>query len=439
MAETTTEKAPATEAVEDMAGRQIEVYDQASSGPMAPVRGAPLVTFTDEQREIIRQQIAPDATDTELAFVLAYARRVGLDPIARQMYAIPRLVNRKIIDGAGNERWMKERRLTIQTSIDGLRLVAQRTGDYAGRRGPEWCGPDGRWLDVWLNESPPAASRVGVLRHGFVEPLYAVAHWREYVPGQGQDQMWKKMPAGQLGKCAEALALRSAFPAELSGLYTDDEMAQANHAERRDTDPTGGSGYGTSIVREPVRVEGPAAVVQQRNLERPTTRQQALAMLEGVGVQFPNEWIKEALTVKYGEVPESFTKLRPEQQKWVDALLFDLIDWFDAHYAEIDTPVGAFATVDQIRQAFFDTADGMHVEGPMEKMAEQAEETANEIFAKQVEWGLRNEDGTFTEKGQMEYGVDEQGDPIVSSDEDAAVEGEIVSDGDPDDPERYEG
>jgi hypothetical protein len=82
------------------------------------------------------------------------------------------------------------------------------------------------WVDVWLANTAPAAARVGVMRHDFQQPTYGIATFREY--SQQASPMWVKMPATMLAKCAEALALRKAFPQELSGLYTADEMAQAS-------------------------------------------------------------------------------------------------------------------------------------------------------------------------------------------------------------------
>lgn len=179
--------------------------------------------WTPEQRAALAQLGIDEASNGDLAVFLNYAQRTGLDPFSRQIYMISR--NERTQDGGWRKKW------TIQASIDGLRIIAQRSGDYAGQVGPEWCGPDGQWRDVWLDPEPPAAARVGVLRTGFAAPLYAVALYREYVGTDKQGKptrMWAEKGALMIAKCAEALALRKAFPNDLSGVYTSEELSKAD-------------------------------------------------------------------------------------------------------------------------------------------------------------------------------------------------------------------
>lgn len=182
--------------------------------------------FDAKQVAALHQLGMKDAQPADLAVFFHQCQRTGLDPFARQIYMI--------------ERWTKDGpKQTIQTGIDGFRLIARRATDR--NRGtlsisqPYFAGRDGVWRDFWPFDEPPVAAKVMVKRDGGEFP--AVAMFREYAGTTKSGQltrMWAEKPAVMIGKCAEALALRKAFPLDLSGLYTADEIPH-------DTEPVGAS------------------------------------------------------------------------------------------------------------------------------------------------------------------------------------------------------
>lgn len=169
-----------------------------------------------EQIDLIKATVARGATDNELKLFLYTANRTQLDPLTRQIHFIKRRIY--------NSRTQQYDEVgTIQTGIDGYRVVASRNG---------LAGIEDAVFDSETEKNPKKAT-VTVYRmvDGTRVPFTASARWAEYVQTNREGKpvaMWAKMPYLMLAKVAEALALRKAFPNDLSGVYTNEEMAQAD-------------------------------------------------------------------------------------------------------------------------------------------------------------------------------------------------------------------
>lgn len=173
--------------------------------------------FNQEQIDLIKSMLCPTITDDELKLFAHTCKRTGLDPLLKQIYPVKRW----------NSAQGKEV-MTIQTAIDGYRLIAERSGKYSPGRDAEYGYDDNgnlKWARAFIKKMTP---------DGTWHEISATAFWDEYVQTTKQGtptQFWKSKAHLMLSKCAESLALRKAFPAELSGLRTDDEMKQADNPQ----------------------------------------------------------------------------------------------------------------------------------------------------------------------------------------------------------------
>ena len=211
-----------------------------------PASSGVLATYDRNQLDLLKRTVCKGATDDEFMFFMNVAKSTGLDPFRKQIHAVKRWDSKS-----------KRNVMAIQTGIDGYRLIADRTQRYAP-------GPDHKLVfgegGALLSATAMVKKKVGDEWH----EVTATAYFEEYVQKTkdgNPNRMWKTMPKLMLGKCAEALALRKAFPAELSGVYTNEEMTQVDNTAPGSAAPAGAKDAepadlaGTSITFTPVDVK----------------------------------------------------------------------------------------------------------------------------------------------------------------------------------------
>lgn len=211
--------------------------------------------WNDKQRAALGVLGIKDATNADLAVFMHYCQKTQLDPFSRQIYMIARREKQ-------GDQWVAKQ--TIQVGIDGFRVIRDR---IAARLGVEveyedtiWYDEAGQPHDVWLREEPPTACRVVVVRNGHRFP--GVVRTAAYAATNRDGDMiaqWRTQPEHMIEKCAEAFALRRAFPNDLGGLYIDEEMTtepappQVSVHRVTAADITSGNG------KPPTDTPGPAA------------------------------------------------------------------------------------------------------------------------------------------------------------------------------------
>ena len=191
--------------------------------------------LTGKQLDLIRHTVAADTNQMEFDLFMEAAARIGLDPFRKQIYAVVYSKNSR-----------DKRKMSIITGIDGFRAVAARNGTYR---------PDEDEADIKYDEKEEGPlNKLGIVKatvtawksddKGEWHKVKAVAYWDEYAPlkaiwknGAPTDEfelgtMWKKMPRVMITKCAEALAIRKGWPEDLSGVYSPEEMAQAEATDQ---------------------------------------------------------------------------------------------------------------------------------------------------------------------------------------------------------------
>lgn len=171
---------------------------------LAVVQSQDIDIFDEKRLQMVRDKFANGAPQDEFDLFIEVCRSRNLDPLTRQVYLIPRYDSRE-----GKKVW------SIQTSIDGYRSIADRTGAYAG-------SDEATFVETGKKIGEPAKVRpdtatvtVWKMVQGVRCPFTATARWDEYF--QEKSPLWGRMPHTMLAKCAESLALRKAFPVQLGG------------------------------------------------------------------------------------------------------------------------------------------------------------------------------------------------------------------------------
>lgn len=270
---------------------------------LTTVNAGDIVEYSPSQIDLIKNSYAKGVSDDELKLFVAVSKRVGLDIFAKQIYAV--------------KRWSKAlgtQVMTIQTGIDGYRSIAERTGKYAGSSLPIFeYGLKGELIS--------ASICVKKLVGNIVCEFWAIAYWNEYFPKDAKNQtMWLERPKGMLSKCAESLALRKAFPLELSGLYTEEEL-EKDYAHQDKVDETCQRAEAMDYKAQPEQIKRLelACLVATKGM----TKEEKLKWLKTVigcawgdlGKKTKQE-LDELIKKAEGSRPIDAEKITTEQVKW---------------------------------------------------------------------------------------------------------------------------
>lgn len=234
--------------------------------------------WTTHQRAVLASLgVAADCPNAVLAGYLHLCQKRGLDPFLKQVYLVGR--RQKQRDGSYATVY------TPQTGIDGFRVLAQRAARRASieyeYEDTVWFAPDGSQYEVWLGDKPPAAAKIAVIKNG--KRFSGVALYTAYVDTDkdgNPKNRWKTDPAGMTAKCAEAQALRKAFPEDLGDLYTDDEMAHLDDETPRDVIPG-------ETIRDTVAAHGSDDDAPADGMATKQQRNQIVQLLSGRGITDP--------------------------------------------------------------------------------------------------------------------------------------------------------
>jgi phage recombination protein Bet len=248
---------------------------------LTKIENTALVAMSEQELlQVLQTSLYPGAKLESIRMVLGYCKAAGLDPMQKPVHIVPM----KVSTGEKDERgWdIKADRDVIMPGVGLYRTQASRSGQYAGVSDPEF-GPTKklayvteRWVD---NDSGRGRSKISAEAHieypewcrvsvtrivgGEPREFSAREYWLENYATKGSSSdepnaMWKKRPFAQLAKCAEAQALRKAFPEMTGSQPTAEEMEGKTFDDERTVDMP------TTPAPPPGPTEWPADLFAQR-------------------------------------------------------------------------------------------------------------------------------------------------------------------------------
>lgn len=266
-----------------------------------------ITNYSRDDMDLLRETICKGCTPQDFKLFMMVCQRTKLDPFAKQIYAVPRWDSK-----------LNRNSMTIQTSIDGFRLVAERTGRYAPGRATEYQFEQGKLVSATSFTKKQTAD-------GTWHEVSYTAFFEEYCQKTKDGRptkFWNDMPRVMLAKVAEAACLRKCFPMELSQIYTREEMEQAEVVETIDHEEIRNKKTATIHKIAEIPFEQPAPI----QIENKVSSDQLFALTDkhaGTDSTY-KENISKFILEKYGvkefaDLPErAFTPIMTSMQRNLD-------------------------------------------------------------------------------------------------------------------------
>lgn len=185
--------------------------------------------ITAAQWHTLSKSLFPGAKQESVLLAIDYCRARNLDPLKKPAHIVP-------MDVYNSQTGQYEKRDVILPGIYELRTTAQRTGEYLGHTKPEYgdvIEHKGVHAPEWCSVTVYRWNEAAQMRAEYPVTVYFAEVCAEKFDKQSRTHVpnarWSKAPRQMLTKCTEAAALREAFPDELGGELSAEEMDGQRH------------------------------------------------------------------------------------------------------------------------------------------------------------------------------------------------------------------